>query len=328
MTTDALLASLRTAPVTGYSGTVVSRVSLGLPELPDVGGRQDAASFAGLLTGSHTLQVWYGGAEEQRVAVLGATDETDIFSYHGSVWLWDSADRVATHADLPKPGLGMSDLITGLAAPHNGNPSVMTPGGLVQRALAAIRPSTRIEVRRGVSVADRSAYELVLTPHTAGTLVGSVHILIDGLTKVPLGVLVYPRGSNSPAIDVAYTSIEYGRPSPTSFQFAPPSGAVVHQVHLRAPDEHGAGSADRGGLPRVVTAGSAWASAACYRLAHAGSGFAALGQFEHMFQPVSGSWGRGRLLRANLVSVLLTQDGWICAGAAEPSVLYAAAAER
>jgi hypothetical protein len=324
----ALIAALRSSPVTGYSGTVVSRMSFGLPELPDVGG-QDVASFASLLTGSHTLQVWYGGAEEQRIAVLGATDETDLFRFGRTVWLWDSADRVATHTVLPERGLGFSDLITGVAAPHQGNPSVLTPSSLARRALAAIRPSTRVQVRRGAPVADRSTYQLVLTPRSTSTLVGSVRISIDGLTKVPLGVQVYPRGSSSPAIDVAYTSITYGRPTSTSFQFAPPSGATVRQIGMHAPAGHnGHQQVEADGTPRVITGGSDWTSVACYRFPRAAKLPALRGPLAHAFQPVSGYWGRGRLLQANLVSVLFTRDGWACAGAVPPSVLYATADTR
>jgi hypothetical protein len=327
MTPEALIASLRTSPPTGYSGTVVSRVSFGLPELPDVSGAGNGASFAALLSGSHTMQVWYGGADEQRVAVLGATDETDLFRDGRSIWLWDSSDRVATHAQLPLRGEGESDAITGIVAPQSANPAAITPGSLVRQALTAIRPSTKVQVRRGAPVADRSTYELVLTPRNAGTLVGSVHISLDGTTKVPLAVAVYPRGSNSPAIDVAYTSIDYGRPSLRSFQFAPPAGAHVHQVHLHAP-ANGAGTGTQP-MPgtRVVTAGSDWTSVGCYRL---GSSKLPLlhGVLARALTPVSGAWGRGQLLQTNLLNVLVTHDGWACAGSVQPSLLYSAAATR
>jgi outer membrane lipoprotein-sorting protein len=43
-------------------------------------------------------------------------------------------------------------------------------------------------------------------------------------------------------------------------------------------------------------------------------------------KPVSGSWGRGRLLTTALLSVLVTSKGQILAGAVTPSVLYADAA--
>lgn len=327
MTPEALIASLRSSSPTGYSGTVVSRVSFGLPQLPDVGGdSSNGASFAALLTGSHTLQVWYGGTDQQRVAVLGATDETDLFRDGRSVWLWDSADRVATHAQLPRRGEGASDAIAHIGAPHTANPSVITPGGLVRQALAAIRPSTKVQVRRGAPVADRSTYELVLTPRSAGTLVGSVRISLDGTTKIPLAVAIYPRGSSSPAINVAYTSIDYGRPARRSFQFAPPAGAHVRQLHLQAPKPDGVPSVT--GAPRVLTAGSDWTAVGCYRYGQTNKLPLLNGPMAKAFTPVSGYWGRGRLLQTNLVSVLLTHDGWACAGAVQPDLLYSAVSMR
>ncbi len=40
---------------------------------------------------------------------------------------------------------------------------------------------------------------------------------------------------------------------------------------------------------------------------------------------VSGPWGSGRLLRTSLVSILLTSNGRVLAGAVTPGVLYHAA---
>jgi hypothetical protein len=45
-----------------------------------------------------------------------------------------------------------------------------------------------------------------------------------------------------------------------------------------------------------------------------------------LMTPVHGSWGSGRLLRTSLLSVLITSDGRILAGAVTPAVLYADAA--
>jgi hypothetical protein len=39
--------------------------------------------------------------------------------------------------------------------------------------------------------------------------------------------------------------------------------------------------------------------------------------------PVQGTWGKGRLLQTKLLSVLITSNGQILAGAVTPAVLYA-----
>ena len=42
--------------------------------------------------------------------------------------------------------------------------------------------------------------------------------------------------------------------------------------------------------------------------------------------PGQRAWGSGRLLDSKLVSILITDDGRVFAGAVDPSALYAAAA--
>jgi len=81
-TPAALIAAVQSTPVDEFSGTVVSHLALGLPELPALAGTDEASSFASLLTGSHTMQVWYGGSGQQRVALLGASVIGQCLHYH------------------------------------------------------------------------------------------------------------------------------------------------------------------------------------------------------------------------------------------------------
>ena len=67
----------------------------------------------------------------------------------------------------------------------------MTPQQAADEALKAISPTTRVSTDGTATVAGRSAYELVLSPKNAATLVDSVHIAIDGATHVPLRVQVF-----------------------------------------------------------------------------------------------------------------------------------------
>jgi hypothetical protein len=312
-TPAALIAAVQDNRTPGFSGTVVSNLSLGLPELPNVQGASDEdTSFGALLSGSHTMQVWYGGFARQRVALLGATEETDMFRNGRSVWEWSSSDGVAVHALLP-------------ARPHAAQPlpaiaGSMTPGELARRALHAMSPSTRVTVERGETVADRSAYELTLTPRTATTKIGSVHISVDGATKVPLGVQVYPRGSSAASIDVAFTSIHFGPQADRNFDFTPPPNAQVREASrpARPPAGHPADHA-------VRRSGSGWATVIGLKAGKATVAKYARGPLFKQLTPVAGSWGTGRLLDTPLVSVLVTDDGRVYWGAVQPAELYAAA---
>ncbi|SHG24228.1 hypothetical protein SAMN05443575_1785 [Jatrophihabitans endophyticus] len=318
----AIIAAVQSPEHSGFSGTVVSRLSLGLPELPSFGGDDDGSSLASLLTGSHTLRVWYGGATQQRIALLGATDETDLFRSGRQLWEWSSADRVAIHTLLPARPAGAEQL------PDPA--TTLTPSGVASGVLHDLDPTTKVSVRSNARVANRDAYELVLVPRTAATRVGSVHIAVDGKTKVPLGVRVYARGSRTPSIDVAYTSIRFERPSRTYFSFTPPSGATVRHVEL---DRHGnvdASGTDRAARPkrhRLQVTGSGWTSVWSAQVGRARAAKLTHGTARQLSTPVSGSWGRGRLLSSDLLNALVIDDGRVFAGAVEPDALFAAAAK-
>lgn len=317
----ALLAAVRQSDVPGFSGTVVSRLSLGLPELPDIGSAGDGSSLTSMLSGSHTLQVWYGGPTEQRIALLGSTDETDLFRSGRNLWQWSSADRTAVHTKLPVTHGHHS----GPAALPSGAGS-LTPEAMARRALAALDPSTKVTVRGDQEVANRSAYELVLTPRATTTKIGSVRIEVDGKTKVPLGVEVYPRGSSSPAIDVSFTSVRFAAQPKRNFEFSPPHGATVH--HAGPAREHGVAAPPAGVRAKPERTGSGWSTVLGLDLGKRAVGRFEKGPIRQALSPVAGSWGTGRLLDSALVSVLVTDDGHVFAGAVEPAQLYAAAGAK
>lgn len=309
-TPAALIAAVQDTRVSGFSGTVVSHLSIGFPDLPTVANAGEDTSFTSLLSGSHTLQVWYGGPDKQRIALLGATDETDLFHDGRDVWQWSSEDKIALHAKLsarsqrPSPSIVPS------------SPASLTPLALGQSALAGLDPTTDVTVSDDHNVADRSAYELVLTPRTDATKIGSVHIAVDGETKMPLGVQVYPRGSSSAAIDVEFTSIRFAEQADRNFAFQPPANATVREATMP-----GSGERDR----LVRRTGSGWTTVFESHAEPDAVDAFGRGLIRRATQPVSGAWGKGRLLDDQLVSVLVTRDGRIYLGAVEPDALYAAA---
>jgi outer membrane lipoprotein-sorting protein len=318
-----LVAAVRTSDVEGFSGTVVSQLSLGLPELPAIGNAGDGTSLTSLLSGSHTLQVWYGGAEKQRIALLGPTDETDVFRNGRDMWQWSSADQVALHTLLPA-GAG-----PGGAAPLPSAVASMTPVELARKALGDLDPTTRVTVEDDRTVADRSVYELLLMPRTSTTKIGSVHIAVDGRTKIPLGVQVYARGVAAPALDVAFTSIRFARQSNRNFVFSPPPSATVRQLGPAARSSGPAGAKSAAADLRAPTmTGAGWTTVFGMRPGKAAITKLGQGALLKALKPVSGSWGTGRLLDSALLSVLVTNDGRVFAGAVAPSKLYTAAGSK
>ena len=314
-TPAALIAAVQQPTVEGFSGTVVSHLSLGLPDLPQVAG-SDSTSFTSLLSGAHTLQVWYGGTTRQRVALLGSTEETDVFRDGRQLWHWSSADRNAVHAVLPAG--------SGAGAGPMGAATDMTPLALARAFLGALQPTTQVSIDRKHEVADRSAYDLVLTPRDPGTKIGQVRIAVDGRTKVPLGVQVLARGARSASVDVSFTKIVFGRQSDHSFRFTPPGDAHVEQV--KAPPENPGGRTHP--APRVSTTGRGWSRVLDLRPGVKTIATLRRGPLLSSLQPVSGSWGHGYLLDSDLLSALVTSDGRVLVGAVPPSALYAAAGQK
>jgi len=240
-----LLVDVQTANVTALSGTVVQTADLGLPELPVQMGSRGSADFTSLVSGSHTLRVWYSGPDQQRLALLGTMGESDIVRNGTDVWTWSSEDNAATHYQLPAP----TDGETGEVLPDSALPEpsaadsalAMTPQQAADAALAALDPTTAVSTADNVKVADRAAYELVLEPKPAAdgtvSLIGQVRIAIDAEQHIPLRVQVIADGAQAPAFQVGFSKISFETPGPEQFQFAPPPGATVTDSTTPQPAE-------------------------------------------------------------------------------------------
>lgn len=337
-----LLVAVSKSVGTPLSGTVVETARLGLPALPDTG--STSISPAALVTGSHTIKVWYDGADKGRLAIVGSLAETDLVMNGKDTWLWSSGKNTAEHwVATDRAGRGEKG-----ATSQDGMAVSMTPAQAAAKALASIDPSTKVSVDGTASVAGRSAYELVLEPRDTRSLVGSVTIAVDAATGVPLRVRVLAAGSTGrPAFETAFESVTFARPGGGVFRFSPPPGAEVTEPKTPAPrgvdkadgttsgaDSSGGSGADHNG-PKVT--GSGWTSVLEMRgvtMAGAGSGAqstssapAELETLRRAMTPVGGAYGKGSVLKTRLVSVLLLDDGRVFVGAVAPQVLEQAAAQ-
>src|SRR5580704_21378 len=305
-----LLAQVADSVTPPLTGTVVETTSLGLPSLP---GTANPTSIASLLTGSHTVRVWYSGPRHFRLAVPEPLSETDVIADGNTAWQWESTANAVTEYSLPAHS----------AAPQTApTKAPLTPQQAAQQVLAAVGPTTTVSVDSNVTVAGQPAYELVLAPKDSRSLVGQVQIAIDGKNGVPLRLQVYARGASSPAFQVGYTAIQFVTPAPADLTFTPPPGAKVSHVNLSAPS----GSDHLPGTGLTAPSGSG-SGANASGDSPSGDSAAVLNALLQSATPVSGAWGSGRLLRTSLVSVLITDGGRTFVGAVQPSVLYAAAAQ-
>jgi outer membrane lipoprotein-sorting protein len=322
-----LLAEVADSTTPPLTGTVVETASFGLPALPATG---NPASLASLLTGSHTVRVWYASPQHFRLAVPQSLSESDVIRDGRTAWLWQSTLNKVTKYTLPAHA---PDKETVPKQP-------LTPQQAAQQVLAAVGPTTTVRVASNVTVAGQAAYALVLAPKDARSLVGQVQIDVDGSNGVPLRLQVFARGASSPAFQVGYTDIHFVSPAPADLTFAPPPGATVSQVNLSSGAPGGAKGHAR---PDVTTTGSGWLTvlelpsstltpepsaqgSGSGGASSSGDSAAVLRALLASATPVHGAWGSGRLIQTSLVSVLMTDQGTTFAGAVQPSVLYAAAA--
>jgi len=311
-----LLAEVADATPPPLTGTVVETASFGLPALPATG---NPTSLSALLTGSHTIRVWYASPQHFRLALPESLSESDVIRDGRTAWLWQSTLNKVTRFTLPAH------------APATAVPEQpLTPQQAAKQVLAAVGPTTTVSVDSNVTVAGQAAYALILAPKDARSLIGQVQIDIDARNGVPLRLQVFARGASSPAFQVGYTAIQFVSPSPADLSFTPPAGASVSQVDLSSGD-HGQAGAPAGGY---ATIGKDWLTVLKLPSSDltpgpsstpAGENDRVLNALLGAATPVHGTWGSGRLLRTSLVSVLITDSGTAFVGAVQPSVLYAAA---
>jgi outer membrane lipoprotein-sorting protein len=296
-----------------FSGTVEQSSDLGLPTLPKTGGGSSSAdssvaSTLELLMGDHTAKVYVDGPTKVRVQLLDQLAERDAIRNGSDVWLYQSSDESVMHATIPaheKSGETPTPDAT-----------ATTPQALAEKFLAAVDPSTKVALGPNTKVAGRDAYDLVLTPRTDSTLVGSVSIAVDGQTGLPLRVQVLARGASSPAFQAGFTSFTPGAPDAGVFSFTPPKGATVTERTPQA-GEHAAG-ADH---PKPTVTGTGWATIVSLPAGTVPAQALTDPLVAQLTQPV----GDGRALSTSLMSVLVTADGRVLAGAVPVSALETAA---
>jgi outer membrane lipoprotein-sorting protein len=338
-----LLASISTdAKVPPMTGTVVETASLGLPQLPQTG---NATSMTSLLTGSHTMKVYYQDSKHYRLSVPQPSSETDVIANGSTVWLWQSASDSVTE-------FTGADQASAKKAVPQVTQTPLTPQQAANQVLAKVGATTLVSVQANVMVAGEPSYQLVLAPKDSRSLVGKVVIAVDGKYGVPLRVQLYAKGATSAAFQVGYTALQWVAPAPANFSFTPPKGASVDVVNeaksasgSKSPgNTAGFGSYGKSWLTVVAfpqkdlmqgfgtTAGSSSSSSSSsgqQNIASSNNSGVSVSSQELLSallgsaKPVHGSWGSGTLVTTSLVSMLMT-GGEVYIGAVQPSVLYSA----
>jgi len=98
---------------------------------------------------------------------------------------------------------------------------------VAKQILAAVGPTTVVSLQQNVTVAGQGAYQLAIAPKDSRSLIGQIRIAVDAGRYLPLRVQVFARGATSPALQVGFTTVSFGRPAASNFTFTPPPGAKV-----------------------------------------------------------------------------------------------------
>jgi outer membrane lipoprotein-sorting protein len=307
-----------------FSGTIEQSSNLGLPDASGLTGSTGVDSSSSdslssaleLLTASHTLRVYVDGPDRSRVQILDDMAERDAIRNGDDLWLYDSSDDTAVHSTLPADASTSPEIST----------ESLTPAELATRFLDAVDASTNVSVGDPVQVAGRSAYDLILTPDSSTTLVSSVEIAVDADTGLPLSVDVFAQGASDAAFHVAFSSLSLDAPAAELFDFAPPAATEVTEKAFPSADEAPSGDTtapDAGTHPDPAVTGTGWDTIVEVPSTADSASLTDSPMLSQLTTAVEG----GHVLQTTLLTVLITDDGRVLAGAVPVESLQATAAQ-
>ena len=333
-----LIAFAAASDVDALSGTIEQSSDLGLPDLGALTGAMGDESSEGaptaadiddliaLVTGSHTAKVYLDG-ESARLQVLDRLGERNVYvdGDANQVWYVDSETQTATQLTLPSDA-EIDQLHSDAPAPPD---SAFTPDQMLDQALADLDETTEVTVGTDARVAGRDVYELVLTPRTEDTLVGEIRFAIDGENGVALAAAVTARGASEPAFQTGFTQVDFSAPDPAVFAFTPGDDVTVTQNEIDLPT----GAPDRDDATTdaasPVVYGEGWSAVVeLPDTSEAGSAdvFSGLDPEQlQLLDSLTSAVDGGRVLQTSLVTVLITDDGRVLAGAVPAARLVEAA---
>ncbi|MBB4688509.1 LolA family protein [Amycolatopsis jiangsuensis] len=313
-----LVQSVMTAKPAAFDGTVRVSNDLGLPSMGN------AIPGAGALN-VDSAQVFSDGADKAKVSLTQGSSQETIIHDGTTVWNYKSKDNTATKTTIPA---GVATGKHGMGA----DKAAADPATAAKELLTKVRESSTVSVDGTANVADRPAYELVLTPKPSErTLLREIRVAVDSQTRMPLRLSVLSNGTTSPALQLAFDKIEFTPQPADLFAFTPPKGAKVTEKSAK-PDQDTKDLADQAkqdtalvgdGWDTVVT-GKVPADALKMTQGDKGNRGNVDPQklLSRVAKRVNGAWGSGYLLTTKVGTAVLSDDGHFAAGAVPEQVLY------
>jgi outer membrane lipoprotein-sorting protein len=322
-----LVQSVATAKTPALAGTVKVTNNLGLPSLSALPG-------AGALN-LDSADVYNDGNGRSKLAIHQGSSQETIIHDGTTVWDYSSKNNTVTKFTVPA-GTEMKD--------HQamGTDKVSDPTTVATQLLAKVRETSTVAVDGTARVANRPAYELVLTPKpTERTLLREIRVAVDSETRLPLQLEVQINGSADPVLQIGFSEVNFAQQPASQFQFTAPKGAKVTEEQPK-PDNvaKAQGQLDQaqqdtkivgdgwdtvltGKIPADLLAGKQPASGK-----QQGKSLDPQALLTRLGKPVSGTWGSGTVITTKVGTAVITSDGRFAAGAVPEQVLFEALAAK
>ncbi len=319
ITAEALVQSVLTSEVPAMSGTVELKNDLGLP-------------VPGLPSSSEDLaRVFADGQGRGRVSLDEGGSERTVVHDGATTWMWNSATRSV-------------EKFEGADRARTSAEKIADPATAARDFVAAMQEDSTLAVDGTARVADRAAYQLVLTPKpTERTVLREVRVAVDFETRLPLRLEVLANGQAEPALRIGFTEFSTGAQDPGLFAFTPPAGSKVTE---NAADEQPTAAQRDDVLAQLdlKTSGEGWDTVLLGRVpaellsrdlpdaerggrGDAGPG-TALSLLKQFGKEVTGPFGTGYAVTTKVGTVLITTDGRVAVGAVPQQVLVDALGQK
>lgn len=320
---EELATSAVSAELPDFAGTIAVDNQLGLPKIPGAD-----------ITGIENARVWHED-DKARVSMRKGSAEQTVVRDGERTWIYDSGKNVVTRYDGHKPGERTKE--HGKEFGKDGAPA--DPAELATGVLKRLEEYSTVSVDGTARVAERPAYELVLTPKPPErTLLREVRVAIDSETRIPLRFQVFANGTPDAVLSAGFTEFTVGDQDDELFNFVPPKGAEVvdgakeARKHQKSAREQGGEKAAKEFGQDLNVVGEGWDTVVTGTVpAEALEGGS--GEFgstdprallEQVGKRVSGEFGKGYVITTGAGTALLTDDGRFAAGAVPQQVLIEA----
>lgn len=323
---EELVTSALAAEPPAFAGVAEVQNELGLPALPATTGTESAAE----LLDFDEVRVFHDSEENARVQVERRTSELTFVKNANEAWAYDSKKNTAKHVTWDDADVAAARERAGAWTADGMTDGMADPSQAAAEIIERLRPTSDMVVDGTARVADRAAYELVLTPKPSEkTLLREITVAIDEETRVPLRFDVYANGRSEPVLSLGFVEFEVGAQDAGLFEFTPPEGAEVETTDA---GDAARAAGERAGAEDIeqstTTVGDGWdavvvGEAPAEALSEAPAEYGQdldglLGQFG---EPVSGEFGSGTHVQITVGGVILTDDGRFAAGAVPQQVL-------